>query len=301
MNGRFIKNRWLIFLGGLFLFLFPRLLPARTLTLGSISTEPVHEIQKLQPLAAYLAKELRSEGIDRGKVRVEKNISKMASLVKEGKIDLYLGSPFPAVAVARLTGSRFLLNGWQGGLEKHASVIFTRKETGLKRLKDLKGEMIAFESPFSTFGYFLPKMLFLQKGYKLSPKKKFSDPVGPEEIGYLFSGHDENTLLWVKKQKTAGGAVDQEIYGSEDAEAFRTIEKSISLPSWIVSYRRHLPRGLVLKIKETLKKMDQSEEGKKVLKDLGEIAKFDEIPSRALDPLIKSSEWIEAELKNLTP
>jgi len=147
----------------------PRLTWAIPIQVGSVSIEPAEEIKKFLPLAAYLAKELQPEGFDQGKVVVAKNILEMAGFLREGKVDLYIDSPFPVSAASRLAGSKFLLRRWKKGVAEYHSVIFAKKDGGINRLEDLKGKIVAFEEPFSSSGYFLPKLLLVQKGLKLAP------------------------------------------------------------------------------------------------------------------------------------
>ncbi len=119
---------------------------ARPITVGSIGDEPAAEIKKFSPFARYLAKQLQPAGIDEGKVVVAKDISQMAPFLREGKVDLYIDSPFPTVAVSRISGSKFLLRRWKKGVGEYHSTIFARKDSGISGLEDLKGKLIAFES-----------------------------------------------------------------------------------------------------------------------------------------------------------
>ncbi len=295
-----VPRTWgiLFFAFGVNAFVLPRLAWAGPINVGSISIEPASEIKRFLPFANYLAKQLKAEGFDQGKVVVAKSMPEMASFLKEGKVDLYIDSPFPSVAVSRLSGSKFLLRRWKKGIGEYHSVIFTNKDSGISRLEDLKGKIIAFEEPFSSSGYFIPKVALMQEGLKLVPKKDTSDPLAPAEVGYVFSRGDENTMLWVLRGKVMAGAMDNQKYPNEargNLNSLRIVYKSSSFPRHIVSYRADLPVNLVAKIKETLIKMDQSEEGKKLLQQF-EKSKFDEIPDRSIEPLLKAGKFIDVEL-----
>jgi len=277
----------------------PQLVLASTLYVGSISTEPAAEIKKFLPLASYIGKELRSEEIDRGKVVVARSIPEMAAFLREGKVDLYIDSPFPALAVSRLSGSKFLLRRWKKGIAEYHSVIFVRKESGVNQIENLRGKMIAFEEPFSSSGYFLPKLFLAQKGLKLAHKKDASEPTASGEVGYVFSNDDENTMVWVLRGKVAAGAMDNQNYEKEargDLKDLKVIEKTFSLPRHIVSHRADLPAKLVARIKEILLRMDQSETGKKALHDFERTTKFDELSDASMEPLLKARKFIDAEL-----
>ncbi|MGH7847397.1 MAG: phosphate/phosphite/phosphonate ABC transporter substrate-binding protein [Candidatus Binatia bacterium] len=278
------------------------LLPVRTwagtLNIGDIHADPMDAIKRSTPLAKYLAKELQSEGIDEGKVVVVRSIPEMGKLLREGKIDLFIDSPFPALAVSRLADTKFLLRRWKKGLAEYRAVIFALKDGGVARLEDLNGKLIAFEEPTSTSTYFLPKLVMVQKGLKLVEKKGASDSVGPNEIGYVFVGSDPNTIFWVLRRRAAAGVANQQNFSLEargHLDDLRRIHETFNIPRQIVSYRVDLNPKLLAKIKETLIKMDQSEEGRKALRESDNTTKFDELPEGSMTPLLKSVKFIESE------
>lgn len=289
----------IIFLSLAVALLLPQHIWARPINVGSISVEAAAEIKKFLPLASYLAKELQSEGIDQGKVVVAKTVSQMAGLLREGKVDIFIDSPFPTLAASQLSGSKLLLRRWKKGQGEYHSVIFTRKDSDVNRLEDLKGKMVAFQDPFSTTSYFLPKTMMLQKGLKLALKTDTSESVAPGEVGYVFSIADENIMLWVLRKKVIAGAIDDSGYEKEaksNLNSLKVIEKSNLVPRHIVSYRADLPPKLVTRIKEILTGMDQSEEGKKALKDFESTSKFDAISDQAMVPFLKAMKHFSSEL-----
>ena len=279
--------------------LLSRPVNAKTIIVGSIGDLPTDEIKKFLPLAGYLAKQLRSEEFDQGKVVVARGIAEMANFLKEGKADLYIDSPFPSVAVSRLSGSKFLLLREKKGLSEYHSVIFARQDSGINRLQELNKKMIAFKESFSSSGYFVPKMVMVQQGLKLVPKKDVSDPVGPGEVGYVFSNDNENSMVWVLRKRVAAAALDNQSFEKEARGELRNLKilyKTFSFPRHVVSYRADLTALLVAKIKEILLKMHESEEGEKTLKEFENTARFDELPEKAMSPFLKAGKFIDGEL-----
>ncbi len=288
----------ILFFAGAILLL-SQLAWARPLHVGSVGLEVEEEIQKYMPLATYLARALQAEGVDQGKVVVAKGIPEMAQLLKHGKIDLYIDSPYPALAVSRLSGSKLFLRRWKKGISEYRSVIFAKAASGIARLEDLKGKIIAFEEEFSTSGYFVPKLVMMQQGLKLVPKKNPADPVAPHEVGYVFSLDDENAMAWVLRGRVSASVMDNQTYVKQamaHLSNLKVVYQSFSFPRQVVSHRGDLPSDLAAKIKQTLIQMEQSEEGKKVLQSFERTTRFDEIPDQAMVPLLKAGKWIDAEL-----
>lgn len=279
--------------------LLPHLAGADSFKLGSISTNPVGESRKFSPIADYLAQQLQSERINDGKVVVAESIPAMSSLLQTRQVDLYIDSLFPSLAVSHLSGSKLLLRRWKMEKSEYRSVLFTRKDSGIARLEDLKGKVIAFEEPFSSSGYFFPKIYLLKKGFRLALKRQGSEPVKSDEVGYIFSRGDTNTLFWVLNGMVAAGAVDDQKYFAfaKNRDSFRVIHESVSFPRQLVSYRADLPDSLVARVKEILLNMHKTEEGQKTLRDFESTTKFDEIPVRDIDLFAGLREHINVELK----
>jgi phosphonate transport system substrate-binding protein len=289
-------HTWTVW-GAVFLWLMPQVTWAGSLTLGSISLEPAAEVKQFLPLAHYLAQQLQAEGIDHGRVVVADSMRQMAALLQDGKVDVYLDSPFPTLVVSRLSGSRLLLRRWKEGIGEYHTVIFAKKDSGIHQLEDLQGQLIALEKPFSTSGYFLPKLVLLQAGLRVVPKRE-ADAVSPDEVGYVFSHHDENTMVWVLRGKVLAGAMDSHRFPAA-ARGFldrvKIIYQTFAVPRHIVSYRADLPSPLVARIREILLQMDQVEEGKKILHAFEGTTRFDDIPEHGMETLSTAITWFEAE------
>ena len=297
MISRFLRL-WAIFLPVAALISVPESTWARPINVGSVNTQPASEIKKFLPIASYLAKHLQSEGIDEGKVVVAKNIPEMASLFREGKVDVYIDTLFPALAVSRLSGSKLLLRRWKKGVGEYHTVIFTRTDSNIDRIEDLTGKLIALEEPYSTSGYFLPKVALLQQGFKVVLKTEGTNPVEKDEMGYVFTRADDATMMWVLRGRAHAGAMDNHSYLKEardNLSSLKILYKTFSIPRQVVSHRGDLTVQLVAKIKEILLNMQQSEEGKKTLQIFENTTKFDDVPEQSLAPLLKLQGFIDAE------
>jgi len=279
--------------------LLPQLAYTASFTLGSISTAPMVESGKFWPLVSYLERQLRSEGIDDGKVLVAESIPAMSSFLKQRQVDLYIDSFFPSLAVSRLSGSSLMLRRWKTGKSEYSSVVFTQKNNGIARLEDLKGKIIAFESPFSSASYFFPKIALLEKGLRLMPKRYETEPVRSDEVGYLFAHSDSKAILMVLGASVAAGATDNQKYltVSRNVDNLKIIHETDSFPRHIVSYRADLPTKLVNRVKEVLLNMHQSEEGRQALAAFENTTKFEELPTRDIDLMAKLRKYVDAELK----
>lgn len=131
------------------------------------------------------------------------------------------------------------------------------------------------------------------------PKRQENDPVKSDEVGYIFSHGDSNTIYMVLNGVVAAGATDDQKYHTlaKNLGSFKIIHETLSFPRQIVSYRGDLAAKLVTRIKDILLTMHQTELGKQVLQAFESTTKFEEIPARDFDLVAAFRKQIDAELK----
>mgnify|MGYP000662687801 CR=1 FL=1 len=253
---------------------------SETLYLGSIGDDADEEIKEFQSLASYLKKHLKQNGIDDVKTVVAATKASMANFISSGKVHIYIDSPFPSMVIAKETDSTIFLRRWKKGVAEYHSVIFSRKDSGIDSLDAINGNIIAFEDPFSTSSYFLPKTTLLEKDFELKAVS-IGSKVDANKVGYLFSDDDRNTMLWVLRNKVPVGAMNRasfEKYAKKKIKDLQIIGTSLSVPRHVVSHSAKVSQKLVDRIKEILTKMHLSEEGKAALANFSKTRKFDDFP-----------------------
>jgi len=251
----------------------------KTLTLGLVfqgKAEPVQE--HFRPFVDYAARKLSPAGATKGSVVIAPSAAQLTKFLEEKRVDFYIESPYPTYLINRLGAARILLRRWKGGLAEYHSVIFTAKESGIARLENLRGKIIAFEDAGSTSGYFLPKLFLLKKGFSVNEKASLQASVGPKEIGYVFAGTYKNIVNLVLQKKAAAGAISNDDAANLDdarRSSLTILGESEPLPRHLVSVRKDLPDFVVNRLREILLAMDRDEEGQKILGQTDNTTKFD--------------------------
>jgi len=266
-----------------------------TLTIGSISNTPKEEILKFQPFIDYVVSRLKDPNIKAGRVAVAGSLEEMADLINKNKVDLYLDSPFPTIAVRTETGSIPFLRRWKKGVKEYSSVIFVRKDSGINSLADLKGKMIAFEEEFSTSGYFLPKATLLEKKLNLLERLRKHASVPKRKVGYVFSRDDETTMIWVMKNKVAAGALSKRKYlklAKSKIKDLKILKETILVPRQVVSHNKNIDKHTLKKIRKILIDMDKNDKGKSILAGFSKTKKFEPLSINELNPIIKLYDWV---------
>ena len=264
-------------------------LPEQVITIGDIDPdEPTKKIKRFQPLADYLAEHLKDHGITTGNVVIARDIEEMGAFLRDGKVDLYFDSPFPTLAAQELSGSRIVARRWKGGVESYWSTYFARRDSGVSSVDGFRGNVIAVEEPRSTSGFILPVGTLIQRGLRLREVPAADAQVDGEEIGYLFSRDEENTLEMVLAGAVSGGVLSNEDYeelGPEIMDQVVRFDRTISVPRQLVSISPGLSSELEKAVVDLLFGLEHTDSGRELLAGIKNTKKFDPLPPESLGAL----------------
>ncbi len=241
---------------------------AKALVLADVSKDPRKKIKRFQPLADYLAADLDEFQITIGEVKIAPDLETIVQWLKQGEVDLYFDSPYPAMLAVTEASARPILRRWKGGDAEYHTIIFTMADRSMTQLDDLSGKMV-------------PVAYLLEAGLQPVEKSSANAIIPDGEVGYIFSDDDENTIEWVISGKTAAGAVDVQTF-LEVPEKVRTQMKVLveteKVTRNVVMVRSDMPPEQVEILKARLLAMDKTPEGQEVLKQF-KTKKFDTFPT----------------------
>ena len=259
-------------------------LSARTLTVGSITDKAAQEFRTWNPFIRYLARQLASDDIEDGKLVTARDSLEMARYLREGSVDLFIDSPLVALGVSRASGSILFMRRWKDGVAEYQSVIFTRADSPLQRAADLAGRKIAFKSADSTSSYVVPRLWIERAQLRLIGLENHRALAPAGQVGFIFSGSDENGLFQVLAGHVEASAMgSHELMRLAPAGAIKVIAQSEPLPRQLVSHRGGLPAPLVARIRAVLIGMEQTEEGRNILAAFEKTTRFDDLAPESLD------------------
>ena len=256
---------------------------AGVIVLADISDEPAKKIERFQPLADYLAANLTEYGIGSGEVKIAPDMETMIQWLQTGEVDVYIDSLYPAMLISEASGAAPILRRWKKDVAEYHTVFFTMAGSGLTSIEDLAGRMIAFEDANSTSGYMLPLAYLVEAGLNPVEKARPDTAVSPDEVGFVFSGDDLNTLQWVVGGTVIAGATDnanyEELVAESDAELMILAETE-SVARNVVLMRGDMDAELVTAVTDLLLGLDETAAGLEIL-DIFKTAQFDEFPEGA--------------------
>jgi phosphonate transport system substrate-binding protein len=171
-------------------------------------------------------------------------------------------------------------------------MIFVRKDSGIRTVRDMKGKRFAFVDKATTAGYLLPLDYFRDHGitdYKDYLKEAY------------FTGTHEDAVYDVLHRKAEIGAakntVFQRLAKSEPriAKELVVLARSPDVPENALALRNDIDPVLRSRLKETLLKMNLDPDGKKVLEQFG-AQRFIETRNEEYDIIVKYAGDIHLDL-----
>jgi phosphonate transport system substrate-binding protein len=238
--------------------------------------------EHFRDFARYVARRLSSDAEIEARVVTAPTPFEMAKLLEQRRVDFYMESAYPTYVINFVHGNgRLLLRRWKGGLTDYYSLIFTKRNSGIKRVEDLKGKTIVFEDAGSTSGYLLPKLYLARRGLKLKEKRGFSVDSEPTDVSYVFAYTQDKVIDWVLTQHAAAGAFSNDDHAALDEKRkadIAVLAQTERLPRHLVSVRSDLAPALASRLEAILLAMHEDAEGRKILQKTDNTAKFDLLP-----------------------
>jgi len=255
----------------------------KSITLGLVSEINRSAIEEhFRDLVGYVARKLAPASNIEGKVVVAATPFELVKLLEQRRVDFYMESVYPTYTINYVHGAgKVLLRRWKGGLADYQSLIFTKRDGGIRRLEDLRGKTIAFEDPGSTSGFLMPKFLLQRSGFKLAEKRDFDANATPADIYYFFANGQDRVLAAVLTKKAAAGAFsdgDHAKLSDKEKTDIEVLAQTERLPRHLVSVRSDLPAATASRLEAILLAMHEDNEGRRILDKTDETSKFDRLP-----------------------
>jgi phosphonate transport system substrate-binding protein len=255
----------------------------KTLSLGLVSEINRSAIEEhFRDLVNYVTRKLAPASNIEGKVVVAPTPFELVKLLEQKRVDFYMESVYPTYTINYVHGAgKTLLRRWKGGMAEYQSLIFTKRDSGIRRLDDLRGKTIVFEDPGSTSGYLMPKFFLQRNGFKLAEKRDFDANATAGQISYVFAYRQEKLLDLVFTKQAAAGAISDDDHSklSDDHKSeIAVLAQSERLPRHLVSVRADLSPQMVARLNDILVAMHDDADGQRILKKTDQTTKFDRLP-----------------------
>lgn len=240
------------------------------------------QLERYEPLTNYLG----------GKIGTRialKILPRYGNIIDNFKIagmdGAFFGSFTYTLAHAKLGVEVLARPVWLDNSSTYHGLIFVRKDSGIKNVRDMKEKRFAFVDKATTAGYLLPLRYFHENGVEW--KKYLKE-------GY-FAGTHEDAIYDVLNKKADAGAAKNTVFNRIAVAEPRilkelvVLERSLDVPENGLALRKDIDELLRTRMKEALLNMHQDPEGMKVLKQFG-AQRFIETGNADYDVVVKYAE-----------
>lgn len=212
-----------------------------TLGVGRVARDVAEHLPELQALADHLASSLPDLGFARARPVIARDNAEMIDFLRRGIVDLVSETPLSAVHFVKEGGATILLRERRGGRANYSSVVFTRKDSDVHSLADLRGRRIAFEDPGSTTAFLLPLAAIRRGGGKAARLEGAAAAVPEDATGYFFVRSEASILTAVLRRLADAGAISD-----DDWRAFRSKQPGAAAELRLIHESEKVPRAFLL-------------------------------------------------------
>lgn len=218
------------------------------------------QMERFRPLAEYLSNET---GMSVRLTILSRYGNIIERFTNEEMDGAFFGSFTGAMAIQKLGLVPIARPVNLDGESTYHAHIYTRKDSGIKSVRDMKGKKMAFVERATTAGYVFP-LAYLKEHDIKNIDTFFSE--------HFFAGSHDASLIAVLDGKADIGASKNTVFDwvrEQDPRVDREIvilADSAKVPSNGLLVRKGLDKGIINKLKQSLLNLDKSSEGKEILK-----------------------------------
>jgi phosphonate transport system substrate-binding protein len=234
----------------------------KAVRIGVVPSESVKVLlERYQPLMDYLSQKTGRPF----ELRPSKSYEEIVDQLKSGELDGGIMGSFVAQKAIRTISAVPVARPDKGGVSTYRGYIIVRKDSGAKKIEDLKGKSFDFVSRDTSAGYVFPRALLKEKG--IDPEKFFAR--------VTFAGKHDIAVSKVLNKESDGGAVKDNVFEKLSkgdprvAGELTVIHKSERFPDSTIMFRKETSADLLKSVREALLGMEKDPAGKNVLSSRG--------------------------------
>jgi phosphonate transport system substrate-binding protein len=241
------------------------------------AVHPLHNpkllMAKFEPLISYLDKNIPEYEF---RLEASTNYASFEEKLKSREVEFALPNPYQSLMAIQ---HGYHIFAKMGDDENFRGIILVRKDSGIKRVADLKGKTISYPAPSALAASMLPQYFFYKNGLNVLKDTK-SIYAGSQESSIM------NVFLKVSKAGCTWPPPWKAFLQSNPDKAQELEVKWVTnvLPNNSFIARNDVPRDLVLKIHNLLLELHKTREGKIILDSIG-LSQFETADEKTYEPV----------------
>ena len=256
--------------------------PALMLRFGVIAEEPNEPgrmFDVYSPFLVELGKRLAPAGLGVGELVIARDLDDLSQRIARRGVDFVLESVFPMLALReRSRNLEPSLLVVRRGEREYRSVFFTRQESPIQSLNDLKGRTLVLQAIRSTSAFALPRAELTLAGLRLVPADDAA--TDPGAVRYVLALAEVNQAVWVLHRKGDAGAFnegDWQALPEKIRTQLRVFKRTRPIQRGLIAFRSDLAASARRALEEALLGLHQDTAGTAVLTYAAGITRFERL------------------------
>jgi phosphonate transport system substrate-binding protein len=241
--------------------------------------EPDRMFNVYAALLAQLRQRLAPAGIGVVELVISRDLDDLSQRISRRQVDFVLETVFPMLALRERSRSlEPSLLVVRRGMREYRSVFFTRQESPIRSLADLRGRTLVLQAIRSTSAFALPRAELARAGIRLVAADDAA--VDPAAVRYVLALAEVNQAVWVLHDKGDAGAFnegDWEALPEKVRARLRIFERSRPIQRGLIAFRGDLAPRLRRAIEQALLALHEDESGRAALAAASGITRFERL------------------------
>jgi phosphonate transport system substrate-binding protein len=243
------------------------------------AVHPLHNPTKLSevfgPLIGYLNKNIKTVVFE---LEASNNYPAYEGKIKAKEIEFGLPNPYQTL-MALENGYRIF--GKMGDDMNFRGVIVVRKDSGIKKILDLKGKTISYPAATALAATMMPQDFLIRNGLNLFKETKS-----------IYVGSQESSIMSVFLKSSQAGATWPPPWNSfaqsnpDKAKELEVLWQTDTLPNNGLIVRDDVATALLEDVKRVLFTLHENEEGRTILAGIG-LSRFEPANEKTFEPVNK--------------
>lgn len=261
------------------------------IVIGRITDNPRADYVRLKGLLDVVVPKLADAGITEGEVLLARDAQQMAGYLRRGRVDWVTETPAMAAELQNRSDARPFLRALREDRNAYRSVIFVRRDSGIRNVAGLLGKRVALQSRASTSAFYLPLITFVSFGLPLTELATPADAPGANEVGFLLARSELNIATWVHKGLADAGALSNLDWDNTARmpatfrKDFRIIAESDAVPRAIELLRADMQAPVVASLQSALLGLDQDPLAASAMRGYFATARFEQVDAETMTAL----------------
>jgi len=279
-----------------------RAAPGRpTLSFGVIAeeaNEPDRMFRVYSPLLSLLRRRAEPAGIGIAELVIARDLDDLAQRIRQGEVDFVLETAFPMLSLRERAGGLDLaLLVVRRDAREYRSVFFTRKDSAIHALADLRGRTLVLQALRSTSAFALPRAELARAGIALVPADDTAAN-DPRAARYVLALAEVNQAVWVLHGRGDAGAFnegDWQALPERVRGQLRVFARSRPILRGLIAFRAGVDPLARDTVEKLLRGMSEDDEGRAALAAAAGITRFERLtPSETKSVL----DWVPTLLRS---